>query len=77
MPIGPHRVWLKDTDIPGLAMSRSLGDKVAHSVGVSSLPEIISDFVDVDDCFLVIGSDGVFEFMTNEAVSEIVMPHYE
>ena len=27
---------------PGLAMSRSLGDTVAHSVGVSSVPEIVS-----------------------------------
>jgi len=25
-PVGPPRVWLKDHDIPGLAMSRSLGD---------------------------------------------------
>jgi serine/threonine protein phosphatase PrpC len=25
-PIGPHRVWLKYDDIPGLAMSRSIGD---------------------------------------------------
>ena len=25
-PKGPERVWLKHEDIPGLAMSRSLGD---------------------------------------------------
>ena len=31
---GPARVWLADQDIPGLAMSRSLCDTVAHSVGV-------------------------------------------
>lgn len=37
-PIGPQRVWLKTENIPGLAMSRSVGDKVAHSVGVSSDP---------------------------------------
>ena len=30
---GPVRVWLKDQDIPGLAMSRSICDTVAHSVG--------------------------------------------
>ena len=24
--IGPRRVWLPDQDIPGLAMSRSMGD---------------------------------------------------
>lgn len=37
--IGPHRVWLKNENIPGLAMSRSFGDGLAHSVGVISDPE--------------------------------------
>jgi len=27
--MGPNRVWLKDAELPGLAMSRSLGDYVA------------------------------------------------
>jgi hypothetical protein len=36
--IGPARVWIKDEDIPGLAMSRSFGDKVASLVGVISKP---------------------------------------
>ncbi len=39
---GPARVWLGHMDIPGLAMSRSLGDSVAHSAGVSSEPEIFT-----------------------------------
>ena len=26
---GPYRVWLKDENLPGLAMSRSFGDLVA------------------------------------------------
>lgn len=36
---GPPRVWLGHMDIPGLAMSRSLGDTVAHTAGVISDPE--------------------------------------
>lgn len=28
-PLGPYRVWLKEQDIPGLAMARSFGDVVA------------------------------------------------
>lgn len=36
--IGPPRVWLKDEEIPGLAMSRSFGDKFASSVGVVAEP---------------------------------------
>ena len=37
---GPPRVWLGHMDIPGLAMSRSLGDSVAHTAGVLSEPEL-------------------------------------
>lgn len=37
-PIGPARVWLKHENVPGLAMSRSIGDFVASSVGVSPEP---------------------------------------
>ena len=37
-PIGPLRVWLKDEDIPGLAMTRSFGDEVASRVGVTAEP---------------------------------------
>jgi len=36
--IGPSRVWLKEDDVPGLAMSRSFGDRVAASVGVIAEP---------------------------------------
>ena len=40
--MGPHRVWLKHENYPGLAMSRSIGDACAHSVGVSALPGKLS-----------------------------------
>lgn len=36
--VGPARVWLKNEQYPGLAMSRSIGDACAHSVGVSAIP---------------------------------------
>lgn len=65
-PVGPMRVWLKNQDIPGLAMSRSIGDRIAHSVGVSSVPEITEFIVSSKDKILIIASDGVWEFLTNE-----------
>ena len=36
--LGPDRVWMLNEDTPGLAMSRSLGDGLAHSIGVSWEP---------------------------------------
>ena len=38
--VGPKRIWLKNSDIPGLAMTRSFGDVIGHNVGVTSEPEI-------------------------------------
>lgn len=38
--IGPLRIWVKEEQVPGLAMTRSFGDLVAASVGVSCEPEI-------------------------------------
>ena len=70
-------MWVKGESFPGLAMSRSLGDAVAHTVVVSSIPEVKSFLVGVDDKFIVIGSDGVWEFLTNENIAEIVFPFYK
>ncbi len=67
--MGPSRVWLKNEDVPGLAMSRSLGDYVAHSVGVVAEPEILEYELTPDDLYLVIASDGVWEFLSNEEVA--------
>ena len=38
--VGPSRVWLMHQKIPGLAMSRSIGDIVAATVGVTYQPGI-------------------------------------
>lgn len=75
--VGPQRVWLKDQDMPGLAMSRSLGDQVAHSIGVSSFPEVKQHLVSIEDKFIVIGSDGVWEFLSNEDVAKIAIEFFK
>lgn len=38
--IGPLRVWLNKADGPGLAMTRSIGDKIGAEAGIISEPEI-------------------------------------
>lgn len=75
-PFGPARVWLKTQNIPGLAMSRSFGDRVASSVGVISEPEILEFEMTAEDKFIVLGSDGIFEFLSNEDVLKIVVPYW-
>ena len=71
--MGPYRVWFKNEDFPGLAMSRSIGDRLAHRVGVSDIPEIKEFNIEENTPLaVVLASDGVWEFMSNEEVSEII-----
>jgi serine/threonine protein phosphatase PrpC len=74
--IGPMRVWLKNEDIPGLAMSRSFGDAMAARVGVNAVPEIKEFFLQPEDKVMVLASDGVWEFLKNQEVANIVFPFF-
>jgi len=69
---GPPRVWLAEVDVPGLAMSRSIGDEVSQTVGVISVPEITEHDIIESDIFAIWASDGVWEFLSNEQAVEIV-----
>lgn len=73
---GPDRVWLKEDDIPGLAMSRSFGDMVAASVGCISSPEIFEFKLSEEDKFLIVASDGVWEFITSNECINIIKDYY-
>ena len=75
-PYGPERVWLKEERIPGLAMSRSFGDEVAHSAGVIAEPEIKEHFLCEEDKFIIIASDGIWEFVSSEECVSMVKNFY-
>ena len=63
--IGPYRVWLPKKDHPGLAMSRSIGDRIAKRIGVIATPVLHHFSVYPQDQFLVLASDGVWDVMEN------------
>lgn len=71
--VGPYRVWKSDEDVPGIAITRSLGDLIAHEIGVSAEPEVTCKDIDNEDKFIVMGSDGVWDVMSSaEAVGFIL-----
>ena len=74
---GPYRVWKKGESYPGIAMSRSIGDYIASSLGVIPEPKFIEEKIDKETRFIVLASDGVWEFLENKRVAEIVMPFYQ
>lgn len=74
--VGPKRVWLQKEQIPGLAMTRSFGDQIASSVGVVCEPEIRDFFWKEEDRFIIIASDGLWEYVSNKEVVEIGSKYY-
>ena len=75
--VGPERIWIKEEDIPGLAMTRSFGDRVAATVGVISEPEIKEFYLDENDKFMIIASDGIWEFISSQECVDITSSYYE
>ncbi|CAD8145955.1 unnamed protein product [Paramecium octaurelia] len=75
--VGPERVWLSYIDAPGLAMTRSLGDKIGAQAGVIADPEIFEFTLTQYDQCIIIASDGVWEYLSNEDVMNIVIPFIE
>lgn len=74
---GVMRVFKKNDESPGLAVSRSVGDIVGHECGVISEPEIIEKEVEAEDLFVLIGSDGIWDAMNSTEVVGLIMDRME
>jgi hypothetical protein len=84
----PPRVWSPKGTYPGVAFTRSFGDLYAKVIGVHAEPEILIRYtlcaasshaqpalirdVQPNDRYIIIASDGVFEFLTNQMVADMV-----
>ena len=73
--LGPDRVWLGELNIPGLAMSRAFGDLVAVRAGVTCKADIKEIDLCEQDEFVIVATDGVWEFMTSAEAVRIVAPY--
>ena len=58
-------------------MSRSLGDKIAHSIGVIDEPEFKIFEYDGTEKFIVIASDGIWEYLHGDDCIKVIRPFYE
>ena len=91
----PKRVWYRNEisgingessschvcrSMVGLAMTRSLGDSLAHQqVGVICTPEVHCDYLDEGDDFIIVASDGLWDVMEPQSAvdkaQEYIMQH--
>jgi serine/threonine protein phosphatase PrpC len=72
------RVWLDQTYSQiGLAMARSIGDHAVAPVGVIAEPVVTSHTICEEDDFIIIATDGVWEFIDSQEAVRIVGEHLE
>ena len=74
--VGPYRVWNNIMTMPGIAMSRSIGDIFSKSLGVIPDPQIVEYTLSEKTKYMVICSDGVWEFISNEDIMKIGNKYY-
>ena len=71
--MGPDRVWMYPQRVGGLAVSRAMGDCAYLAAGVIAKPEMTTrQLVPGQDVYLVLGSDGIYDHMTNDEVMRLV-----
>ena len=68
----PPRVWDATLEKPGCGFTRSIGDSIGEQIGVISNPEVLEWKLSPADKFVVIGSDGLFEFLHSQVVVELL-----
>lgn len=69
----PPRLWAPGQTYPGCAFTRSIGDNLAEAIGVNAVPELLLKELTPNDKFIVLASDGVWEFLTNQAVTDMIL----
>ena len=70
---GPSRIWHLNPDkSPGVAFTRSIGDDIAHQLGVIACPDIEEENLSNDGHFIILCSDGVTEWIDTNTTVNIV-----
>ncbi|KAJ8421891.1 hypothetical protein Cgig2_009610 [Carnegiea gigantea] len=66
------RVWLPNSDSPGLAMARAFGDFCLKDFGLIAVPDISYRRLTERDEFIVLATDGIWDVLSNKEVVDIV-----
>jgi serine/threonine protein phosphatase PrpC len=66
------KIYVRARMYPGLPISRSLGDLLAHKIGVTSEPNVRIHEITPNDKFMTIATDGVWRYLNPDDIGEIV-----
>lgn len=75
--IKENKIYIKNSEIPGLNITRSFGDNIAHSIGVSDVPYTKEFYFNGNEKFIILASDGIWKFIDSDESVRIIKDYYE
>ena len=67
-----NRIYKLNDLLPGLAVSRALGDCYGHDCGISEEPQINYKILDKNDEFIILGSKSIWDVMNSDEIVEFI-----
>ena len=75
---GPLRIFYKNKPYPGLSMTRAFGNFNAENLGFNTIPDIVEyDIYEKKPKIIILATDGIWQFLSNEQVKNLILPYYE
>ena len=69
---GNDKIYVRARMYPGLQITRSLGDVLAHNIGVTSEPTVFIDDIKSEDKFITVATDGIWRNLGPQEIGDIV-----
>lgn len=76
-----YRLFVQDAELPGLVLSRAIGDRIGHAIGVHHTPSVCMFERDTlpqqnGESFLVLGTGSIFTVMSERTAVNWISRHY-
>ena len=71
------KIYIKNSDIPGINITRSFGDKLGRGIGILDLPYIKSYYFKGNEKFILLATNGIWKFIDPDESVKIIKTFYE
>jgi len=74
-----YRLFVQDSEVPGLVLSRSIGDRIGHAIGVQHTPSICMferKSLPQGESFAVLGTGALWTVMSERVVVNWISKHF-
>ena len=71
------KIYIKNSDIPGINITRSFGDKLGLGIGILDIPYLYNYYIKGNEKFILLASNGIWKFIDSDESVKIIKNFYE